>query len=753
MHWIQTWRSAPLIAAGLAPLCAHADNPAAALEAPQVEVIGTTPLPVLATPLRNVPSNIQSVTDRDLEKRRAGDITEFMETNLGSVNLNQAQANPFQPDVNFRGLTASHLLGLPQGLSVFYDGVRVNEAFGDTVNWDLIPQSAIANMTLVPGSNPVYGLNTLGGALAIQTKSGFTYPGVSASVYGGSFGRQSATIEAGGHGERVDYFVTGNYLEENGWRQFSPSRVANVFGKVGYQSDRTDFDLSYTGANNSLQGTQALPLSMFGDRTQPYTWPDSTANTLNFLNAKGSHFFNDTTLLAANLYYRQLDQDTFASNVNDHCAGGCPPGVFPASNDSSTIRQKGTGSSVQLSLLDNLFGKGNQFTVGATADLGDTRYRQFNQEAVFTPSRGTAGVSPFVLDTDVKTTNHYYGVFVTDTLTLNPKWSMTASGRYNVAQVKIADQSGTNPALNGDHKFIRFNPALGFTYNPTATATTYANYSEGMRAPTPVELTCADPAAPCRLPNAFLADPPLKPVVSRTYEVGARGKLLGWLGWNAALFRTDLRDDIQFISTQGATLNSGYFQNVGDTRRQGVELGARAQRGALTLTANYTYLRATFESGFLLNSPNNSSRDANGDIRVAPGNRIPGMPAHLLKLRADYAFSEEFIVGGNVLLSTDQFARGDENNQDSTGKVPGYAVVNLDARYQITPQLQVFGRLLNLFDRKYETFGILGSNFFQGGAFNPVNAGPEQFRAVSAPRAFYVGVRYDFTKPTAAGAQ
>ena len=161
---------------GWQPLCAHADKPAAALEAPQVEVIGTTPLPVLATPLRNVPSNIQSVTDRDLEKRRAGDITEFMETNLGSVNLNQAQANPFQPDVNFRGLTASHLLGLPQGLSVFYDGVRVNEAFGDTVNWDLIPQSAIANMTLVPGSNPVYGLNTLGGALAIQTKSGFTYP-------------------------------------------------------------------------------------------------------------------------------------------------------------------------------------------------------------------------------------------------------------------------------------------------------------------------------------------------------------------------------------------------------------------------------------------------------------------------------------------------------------------------------------------------------------------------------------------------
>ena len=749
MHRLQRWRTAPFLALACLPTAVLADNPAAALEAPRVEVVGTTPLPVLATPLRDVPANVQSVTDRDLEKRRAGDITEFLENNLASVNLNQAQANAFQPDVNFRGLTASHLLGLPQGLSVFYDGVRVNEAFGDTVNWDLIPQSAIANMTLMPGSNPVYGLNTLGGALAIQTKSGFTYPGVSTSVYGGSFGRKAATIEAGGHGERIDYFVTGNYLEDDGWRKFSPSRIANIFAKVGYQSDRTDFDLSYTGANNSLQGTQALPLSMFSDRTQPYTWPDKTSNTLNFLNAKGSHFFDDTTLLAANAYYRQLDQETFASNVNDHCAGGCPPGVFPAFNDTSTIRQKGSGGSVQLSLLDDVLGRHNQFTVGGSADLGDTRYRQFQQDAVFTADRGTLGVSPFALDTDVKTTNHYYGLFVTDTLNLSPKWSVTGSGRYNFAQVRIADQSGTNPALNGDNKFIRFNPAVGVTYNPTATATTYANYSEGMRAPTPVELTCADPAAPCRLPNAFLADPPLKPVVSRTYEVGARGKALGWLGWSAAVFRTDLQDDIQFISTQAATVNAGYFQNVGDTRRQGIELGARAERGPLTVSANYTFLRATFETGFLLSSPNNSTRDANGDIQVSPGNQIPGIPVHLVKVRADYAITAGFVVGANLLFSANQYARGDENNRDAAGKVPGYAVVNLDAKYQVTPQLQIFGRLLNLFDRRYETFGILGSNFFPNGAFDPVNAGPEQFRAVAPPRAFYVGIRYDFTKPPA----
>jgi iron complex outermembrane receptor protein len=737
--------------AAVVPLVAHADNPAAVLETPKVDVIGTTPLPVLGTPLRQVPANVQSVTSKDLEKRRAGDITDYMEQNLGSVNLNQAQANQFQPDVNFRGLTASHLLGLPQGLSVFQDGVRVNEAFGDTVNWDLIPQSAIANMSLIPGSNPVYGLNTLGGAIGIQTKSGFQYPGTSIYGYGGSFGRRSATVETGGHGDRVDYFVTGNYLEDDGWRQFSPSRIANVFGKLGYQSDRTDFDISFTGANNTLEGTQALPVSFMGDRTQPYTYPDTTGNKMSFINAKGSHYFSDTTLLAANLYYRRLDQTTFASNVNDACEGGCAPGDDPAFNDKSTIRQNGYGGSVQLSLLDDLVRRPNQFTLGASADLGDTRFKQYEQEADFTANRGTVALDDFQLETDVRTKNRYYGLYFTDTFSLTDRWTVIGSGRYNIARVSLRDETGLEPALNGDHKFTRFNPAVGVTYNPTSTYTTYFNYSEGMRAPTPVELTCADPNAPCRLPNAFLADPALKPVVSKTFEIGARGQATSWLGWSAALFRTELRDDLQFISTSGAGVNTGYFANVGNTRREGIELGSRIRAGNWGFGANYTYLRATFESEFLLNSPNNTSRDGNDDILVRPGNHIPGLPEHLFKLRADYAFNEKASVGGNLIFSGDQYARGDENNQDAGGKVPSYTTINLDGRYQVTKQFQVFARVINLFDTKYESFGILGANFFPGGVYDNTNVQREQFRAVGMPRAIWVGVRYDFGGATPNG--
>lgn len=739
------------IALGVCAPCALADNPAASLEAPQVEVISTTPLPVLGTPLRQVPGNIQSVTSRDLDRQKTGDVTDYMEQNLGSINLNQAQGNPFQPDVNFRGLTASHLLGLPQGLSVFQDGVRVNEAFGDTVNWDLIPQSAIANMALIPGSNPAFGLNTLGGAIGIQTKSGFQYPGTSIYGYGGSYGRRAVTFETGGHGERFDYFLTGNYLEDDGWRKFSPSRIANIFGKVGYQSDRTDVDVSFTGANNALQGTQALPVSFLNDPTQPYTWPDRTANELGFLNAKGSHFLSDTALLAGNLYYRGFRQNSFASNVNDECAQTNPsdclldPDNSPnAFNDQATIEQKGYGGSVQLSLLDDLLGRNNQFTAGVSADLGDTRYKQFEQDARFTSDRGTAAVEPFELETDVQARNQYYGIYVTDTFSLTERWSVIASGRYNVARVQLRDQTGLEPALDGDHKFVRFNPALGVTYSPSPRYTGYANYSEGMRAPTPVELTCADPAAPCRLPNAFLADPPLKAVVSRTLEFGARGQATHWLGWSAALFRTELRDDIQFISTSGGAVNAGYFSNVGDTRREGIELGARLRSGNWGFIANYTFLRATCESDFLINSPNNTARDANDDIQVRAGNRIPGLPEHLFKLRADYSFGDKLSIGGNLVFSGEQFARGDENNQDAGGKVPAYTVVNLDARYQFTRGLQAFARVMNLFDTDYQTFGVLGANFFPGGVYSPNAVVSEQFRAVGMPRALWVGLRYDF---------
>lgn len=725
-------------------------HPAEALELPTVDVIGTTLLPGLGTSIKEVPANVQTYTQNDLLKQRQGNIAEFLEQNPTSITINSAQGNPFQPDVSFRGFTASPLLGVPQGLSVFQDGVRINEPFGDVVNWDLIPQSAISSIQLIPGSNPAFGLNTLGGALAIYTKSGSDNPGGSVQVTGGAFGRKAIEFEHGGKNGPWDYFLTGNLLRDRGWADHNPSRVAQFFSKVGYQTSVTDIDLSLTMADNTLQGTQTLPTSFAGNIRQAYTYPDRNNNQLGLLTVKGSHFVRDDLLLGGNMYYRAYRSSSLASNVNgnfgriDPDTGVADP--LQATNDQSAIDQTSYGLGLQLTSLAPLLNKKNQFVIGVSADLGRAGFTQVSQPAQFNASRGTDPIGAFAPVTAAATRNRYYGVFATDTLSLNEQWTLTLSGRTNLAHISIADRSGLAPGLNSQSSYTRFNPAAGLNFNPTPQLTTYASYNEGMRAPTPIELTCADPAAPCKLPNNFLSDPPLKKVVSKTIEFGARGKLGEHDKWSVAVYRTELQDDIAFISSQGAGTNTGYFQNVGSTRRLGLELTGSTKVGALSASAHYSYIDATYQSSFLENSPSNSSADTNGAIQVRPGNQLAGIPHHNLKFRLDYAFDARLHVGGNVLVAGSSTARGDENNRDARGKVPGYAVVNLDGRFQINQQVEIFGRINNLLDRQYANFGVLGRNQFAGpsGNFDPANSVSEQFRGYGAPRGMWIGLRYSW---------
>jgi len=732
------------VIAGLQMPVARAANPTEALELPTVEVVGTTPLPGLGTPIRDVPANVQIFTSREIGQQRQSNVGDYLEQNPTGVTINSTQGNPFQSDVNYRGFTASPVLGTPQGLSVFQDGVRINEPFGDVLNWDLIPQSAISSIQLIPGSNPAFGLNTLGGALAIYTKSGSDNPGGAVEAYAGSFGRKGLEFEYGGKKDKLDYFVTGNFVDDHGWAEHNASTVQQFFGKVGWQDDKTDFDVSLTLADNTLQGTQTLPLSFFDNIRQAYTFPDRNNNKLTFLTAKGSRFLSDDLILGGNAYYRKYKNENVSSNVN----GDFDPVTSPAqaTNDRSMIDQDSYGLGLQLTVLGRLAERENRFTLGASGDFGKARYSQDAQQASFSADRATVATSDFVQVTDAETRNQYYGLFFTDTLNLNKEWALTASGRYNRATVKIEDLTGVNPLLNGEHTFSRFNPALGVNFTPSERLTAYAAYNEGMRAPTPIELACADPAAPCKLPNNFVADPELKKVVSRTLETGLRGKYSQDTQWSAALYRTELSDDIQFISAGGASVNAGFFQNVGKTRRQGLELALSSKWHALSASARYSYVNATFESPFAVNSPTNSTADATGAIQVRPGDRIPGIPQHSVKLRLQYDFGEQASLAGNVIYSSSVFARGDENNQDVTGRIPGYAVVNLDARYRVAKGLDLFARVVNLFDKQYSNFGILGQNFFAGPGHtfdntNPVN---EQFRGPGVPRGAWVGLRYQW---------
>ena len=715
-----------------------------------VVVVGTTILPGQGIPLGEVPSNVQTLQGTAVKSPRAVTLAQALEQGAGSVNVNDTAGNAFQLDVNFRGFTASPALGTPQGLSVFVDGVRVNEVFGDTVNWDLIPEGAISKIVIVPGSNPVFGLNTLGGALSVTTRDGFDENGGEVRAYGGQWGRKAVDFEGSAHDAHFAAFVAGNVLHERGWGQHDPSRVGQLFAKVGYRDDGDRADLSVALANTRLEGNQTLPLTWLGDYRQAYSWPDFQSNRLVFFNANASHRFSPDLLLEANAFHRQLKTFVFNSNVNDDFDPTQPvaDGNQPTGNAINDVAQSRSGTSVQLTSTAAVAGHTNHLSAGASFESGFTAFTQSSQEAG--SSRDTSSGKPVSLDTSLHARASAAGLFATDTFGLGQQTFLNLAGRYNLAHVDLVDQLGT--ALNGRHTFRRFNPSAGITTNPAENLTFYGTYNEGMRVPTPVELSCADPNAPCSLPNAFSADPALKPVISHNVEVGARGKALD-VHWSVAAFRTELHDDIQFISSGGGATSAGYFQNVGNTRRQGVELGLDASVAALTLSAHYSLVDATFRSPLVLNSPNNSTAAAIScadcaDIQVRPRNRLPGIPRHTFKLRADWAFGDAASIGATVVAQGSQFARGDENNADVNGKAPGFARLNLDARVRLGVGWEAFANVDNVFNRRTSNFATLGQNVFTGPDrtfdANGATWRSEQFRTAGAPRGVWAGVTWRF---------
>ncbi len=768
-------------------------------EIPSIDVIGVTPLPGLGVPLDQVPTAVQLATGEDIRRRHALNLEDYLNQHLNGVNVNAMQNNPFQLDVTYHGFRASPLLGAPVGLSVYQDGVRVNEAFGNTVNWDLIPESSIATTTLISGSNPTFGLNTLGGAISVRTKDGRSDPGSLMQFSGGSFGRGDAQAQTGGTfghfaGGNFDYFITGNYFHEDGWRDASPSLVRQLFGKLGWENDTDMLHLSYNWANNDLIGNGVVPVSLYEqDHKAVYTSPDLTRNRLHFLNLTASHGFTDTLLLSGNVYYRDLKTRTLNGDDNDDfeaddCRNNVPGGLggdFSAASSPgdiavcahgidrrSHIRQRAFGTGWELTESRRLYGLQNQGVVGVDFSSTLDSFAQVQQYRNLSAQRATIPLdSPFnpLLDINgLAGQSLIYGAYVTDTLSPTGWLHLTASARYNRNKEKLnghtfdPEHPDTPEPMVIDHGFNRLNPAIGFTLTPTRTLTLYADYNEGSRSPSLIELGCADPERPCGMPNSFASDPELKQVVSRTFEIGARGSVMGkLLGWNANLYHTRNANDIQFVQKN---TTEGYFDNIGTTRHQGLDLGLHGELRRLTWSAGYSFVDATYRSGFSLNAGGNSSCVGSDNdaclIEVRPGNRMPLIPRHTGRLALGYAVTDKWDVGINLLMASGQFLTGNENNANhaggntgyggrvlGSGRTGGYVIVNLDTNYKIASNVDLFMHVINLFDRKYATGGFLTSSTldahgqWQNNEADRVN---ENFIAPGPPIAAWVGIRVRF---------
>jgi iron complex outermembrane receptor protein len=775
------------IAGGCASAWALPESSTPAPVLPEVSVIGTTPLPGTRIEADKMPGNVQSVFSADLGQDGTASLIRALATRLSSVNIDDTLADPFQPDILYRGFEASPVLGTPQGLAVYQNGVRINEAFGDTVNWDLIPDIAIDRVDIV-SSSPLYGLNALGGAMTVNMKNGFTFQGADGELSGGSFNQRTGSAEGGINRGPFGLYAAARVLDQDGWRLFSHDSLRQYYLDISLHEEGAAIDLSYSRADNQLFGQGAAPVqSLAISPEEVFTGPQSNFNSLDFVTLNASLDMGRAFALQGVVYFRNLRQSLVNGNSTAYTActspgdagllcqpGGSTPLVNSAGqslpdisnggahyigeNDFEWIHSQSIGGSVQLTGTQPLFAHENQFALGASVDAARIDFSTATEVGlintsltvlpsglfVYTPENSGYSATPVSL----QATNDYYGFYATDTWDASPALAITASGRYNIARIDLSDQRGSD--LNGINRFTHFNPAVGGAYKLGANVTTYAGYSINNRAPTASEIECSNPLQPCLLPSSLAGDPPnLKQVISQTTELGLRGQMglsaSGHLNWNAGVFRTTLNNDIYAVAT---SVGRGYFENIGSTRRQGLETGMTYQDRTWSLYAQYSFIDATFRSPLNLFSPFNPFHDANGQIHVQPGDELPGIPRQRFKAGADYTIRGNWTVGGSFVLVSSQYYHGDESNQNAP--MPGYHVLGLRSSYWVNRRFEIFATVQNVFDARYATYGLFSDPTGVGAPGIPSDAGPNdprvdnRFQSPAAPRAVFGGVRITF---------
>jgi iron complex outermembrane receptor protein len=767
---------------------------------PPAPLVSPTPLTAVGTGIERekIPGMVQTLAADDFARTNSPNVTETIVQRIPGASTSDVQGNSFAQDLSYRGFVASPLQGTPQGLAVYMSGIRVNEAFGDTVNWDLIPSNAI-NRADIWTSNPVFGLNALGGAVNIQMKDGFSYQGREIELQGGSFGRVSAATQYGAQKDGYAAYFAAQAIREDGWRNHSPSEVARLYGDLGWKGDGAEVHLVASAAANFFGVVGPTPVEMLSrDYQSVYTWPQTTLNRAGLVALNGKFDLADSWVLQSNFYIRRFHQQHVDGNAGnfERCSpkSSFPEALclesdgFPKPNpitpdfrnqfvilgpdgkpipfagynvaygtiDRTTTDALTTGASLQATNQASLFGRENYFSTGASVDHSRIGFRASSELAFIYPdlfvgsnsdipgtgtiihTLGDIGYSPV----ELKAQNTYYGLYATDTLSITPRLAVTLGGRLNLANVITADQLGTSPDLNGNHTFSRINPMAGLTYRLLPALTAYGGYSESNRAPTPLELGCANSSKPCLIEGFLVADPPLKQVVSHNYEGGLRGDsavLGGRVEWKLGAFRTDVSDDI--ITVASAIQGRGFFQNVSATRRQGLEASAQYRGGPWFAYANYSFIDATYQFTGDLPSPHNPAADTEGNVHVTPGKRIPGIPQHRFKAGFDYRVTEAWKIGADVNLLGSQYYVGDDANQND--KLPAYWVANLRSSYQLSKQVELFGLVNNLFNNKYASYG----RFFElAGVAKalPFTLTDPRMQTPGQPLSVYAGVKAKF---------
>jgi len=700
---------------------------------PTVEVVATSPLGAETSTL-NVPTEVQSISGTEIENLNQPTITEDLARRTPGVVATDELGSPLDQSLEFRGQTATPVPGRPEGLAVYQNGVRINEAYGDVVNWALIPTVAIGQAQIVTG-NPVFGLNALAGAVVMTMKNGFTWQGTELDTQFGTDFRHQATAEYGMTKGNWAYYFAIEGLGDNGFRYGGASGVGRAYGDIGYRAEGNEVHVNVTAARASFGAAGTTPIVLAQENPAAvFNLPGESTDSLGMVTLSDQSSITSTLQFNGNVYFRDYAASREDGNVSDfyHCAAaffcnsgtlttlpdpttGLPDGQPAGEIDDNWTHTYGAGTTVQLNDTDQILGHKNNFTAGVSEDhgwthftgsslIGDLPSDRIISSYGITIDQPAYDVSPVALLTQ----NNYLGVYVLDAFDVTDKLTVNAGARFNDAQINLNDELGTS--LTSNNNFTRINPMVGATYKITPDISLYASYSEANRAPTPLELGCSSPTQPCQIDNFLVADPPLKQVVSRTVEGGVKGDnnitgpISGRLVWSVDLYRTENQNDILNVPSP-TVIGFGYFTNAGDTLRQGVDLGGTFTTDKWSVYANYSYIQAIFLTPVLLSSPYNPFSNANGNESVVPGDNLPGIPRHKFKIGFDYTVLPKWTVGADVVYESGRYYFGDEIN--ALPQVPGWATLNLRTSYQFNSTVQIFGMINNALDYRYYTYGAL----------------------------------------------
>ena len=761
--------------AGAAAFVATAQSPRAqqpTATLPTVQVIAPSPLIGSGIDRNSVPAATHILQYGDIDRRGVPDLLWSLNQDVGGVSLDSASGNPFQPTFNYRGFAASALQGRPQGLAVYLNGMRFNQAFGDTVNWDLIPNNAIDRLD-VEGSNPVFGLNALGGSINVQMKNGFTWQGGELNLSGGSFGQRQGEFQWGHHSGSLSAYLAGTVLHQDGWRNLQSSDLQNAYGDLGWRGSKGELHLNFTVAHSDLNGPGTSPIQLLAvNPAAQFTAPNFISNSYTAVSLNGSADLSDQVSVQGLVYYQYFLQNVNNGNApNDTpCSSAALAGLLctesgvsttfggvPIANflngaqygvlDTQRTSTNAYGTTVQLTDIHDLFGLKNHFVAGVAFDGGQTQFNAasfiggLSADARTFIGPGIVIAEPQNSPVSVGIATQTYGVYFANTLNMTDRLTATVSGRFNAAFIDSTDFNGGD--LGGSHSYLHFNPAAGLAYEVAPWFTVYGGYAMANRAPTPAELSCSSPANSCSLANFFVGDPDLRQVVAQTFEAGLRGSLK-WgkdakLGYSLGFFLTNLDDDIAMVNS--TAVGRAFFTNIGSTRRQGVEADLQYLDPRWRLSLHYALVDATFQSGFVESSSLNPAANANGNITVTPGNHLPGIPLHQLKASAYYKATDKWTIGATLLAAGGQYLFGDEANL--VAPLPGYVTLGASTSYKLLPNLELFAWAQNITNASYYTFGTFSPT---GSVFIAQAPGASLTQSVSpaAPLGVFGGLRAKF---------